>query len=70
MFYIYHIPNYVWKDGRIGKIGCTTNPKIRVKKQGYTDYEILEEHTCIDTASKKRVRTTKGVWIPYGYYII
>ena len=66
MYYIYHIPNYVWKDGRIGKIGCTTNLKERVKKQqGYTDYEILEEHTCIDTVSKRELELQEE----YGYPI-
>jgi len=56
MYYIYHIPNV--------KIGCTINPKRRiVRDQGYTDYEILETHNCIDTASKRE----KELQDEYGY---
>ncbi len=36
MYYIYHIPGE--------KIGLSQTPKDRVKAQGFTDYEILEEH--------------------------
>ena len=58
MYYIYHIPNV--------KIGCTSNPKKRIEEnQGYTDYEILEEHTCIDTASKREIELQKK----YGYRV-
>jgi hypothetical protein len=39
MYYIYHIKGV--------KIGCSTQPKIRVKRQGYTEYEILETHNDI-----------------------
>ena len=55
MYYLYHIPNV--------KIGCTNNPKRRIKSQGYTDYEILETHDCIDTASKRE----KELQDEYGY---
>lgn len=51
MYYIYHIPNV--------KIGCTTNPKKRVKAQGYKEWEILETHKCIDTASKREIELQK-----------
>ena len=44
-YYIYHIPGV--------KIGCTTEPKNRVEKQGYTEYEILEEHTDIYLVSER-----------------
>ena len=48
MYYIYHIPNV--------KIGCTNNPKKRiVKDQGYSEYEILETHDCLDTASDREI---------------
>jgi len=65
MYYIYHIPDYVWKNGRIGKIGASTQPEIRVKKQGYTDYEILEEHSCIYKVSDRELELQKQ----YGYPI-
>ena len=57
MYSIYHIPNV--------KIGCSTNPHSRVKKQGYSDFEILEEHTCIDTVSKRELELQKE----YGYKV-
>jgi len=57
MYYIYHISNV--------KIGCTTNPKRRVKEQGYTEWEILETHECIDTASKREQELQKQ----YGYAV-
>lgn len=53
MYYIYRIPQYVHKNGSIGKIGVSVEPKVRVKAQGYSDYEILEEHTCIYEVSKR-----------------
>ena len=65
MYYIYHIPTFTHKDGSVGKIGCSTNPNGRVKQQGYSDYEILEEHTCIDTVSKRELELQKE----YGYPI-
>ena len=66
MYYIYHIPTFVHKDGSIGKIGCThQKPKVRVDKQGYSDFEVLETHTCIDTASIREQELQKE----YGYPI-
>lgn len=51
-YYIYHIPGV--------KIGCTVEPERRVKRnQQYDYYEILEEHTCIDTASKRELELQK-----------
>ena len=55
MYYIYHIPGV--------KIGCTTNPKGRVKQQGYTHYEILEIHTDIQLVSEREIELQKI----YGY---
>jgi len=65
IYSIYHIPTFIHKNGSIGKIGCTskTNPEDRVKQQGYSEYEILEEHTCIDTVSKRELELQKE----YGY---
>ena len=55
MYYIYHIPNV--------KIGCSSQPKRRITKQGYTDFEILETHDDIDVASKREIELQKE----YGY---
>ena len=57
MYYIYHIPGV--------KIGCSINPKARVKKQGYSDYELLETHTDIKIASIREIELQKQ----YGYEI-
>jgi len=57
MYYIYHIPDI--------KIGCTTEPERRVKRQGYKDYHILEVHSDIDVASKREQELQKE----YGYQI-
>ena len=57
MYYIYHIPNV--------KIGVSEEPDNRVKKQGYTDYEILEKHSCIYKVSKREQELQKE----YGYPI-
>lgn len=65
IYYIYHIPTFVHKDGRIGKIGCTEEEeaRVRVENQGYTEYEILETHTDIMVASKRERELQKE----YGY---
>ena len=65
VYYIYHIPTFIHKNGRIGKIGCTeeVDAKVRVNKQGYTDYEILETHTDIMVASDREIQLQKE----YGY---
>jgi hypothetical protein len=57
MYYIYHIEGV--------KIGCTTNPKGRTKKQGFTEYEILETHTDIKIASERERELQKQ----YGYRV-
>ena len=57
MYFIYHIKGI--------KIGVSTNPEQRVKNQGYTEYEILEEHTCIDTVSTRELELQKE----YGYRV-
>jgi hypothetical protein len=65
MFKIYHIPTFVHKNGKIGKIGCTntSDAKHRVTEQGYTNYEILETHTDIYEASDREIE----LQIQYGY---
>jgi hypothetical protein len=57
MYYIYHIKGV--------KIGCSTEPASRVKKQGYIAYEILETHTDIDVADKRE----KELQTQYGYKV-
>ena len=55
MFYIYHIEGI--------KIGCSTNPKRRVERQGYSDYTILEIHNDINVAANREIELQKK----YGY---
>jgi hypothetical protein len=55
MYYIYHISKV--------KIGCTTNPKKRVKEQGFSNFEILESHSDIYIASDREIELQKQ----YGY---
>jgi hypothetical protein len=57
MFIIYHIKGV--------KIGCTTQPKERVKEQGYSDFEIIENHTDIYLASDREQELQKE----YGYRV-
>jgi hypothetical protein len=57
MYYIYHIPGI--------KIGCSKNPKRRVKAQGYTEFIILETHTDIQIASEREISLQKE----YGFKI-
>ena len=57
-YYIYHI------KGK--KIGCSTNPKKRVRQtHGYKNFEILETHDCIYTASDREQELQKQ----YGYEV-
>lgn len=55
-YYIYEIPGV--------KIGCSTQPKERVEKQGFTEYVILEEHTDIDIASERELILQKEKGYP------
>jgi hypothetical protein len=57
MYYLYHIKGV--------KIGCSTQPKRRVERQGYTEYDILETHTDIDVASVREKKLQKE----YGYRV-
>ena len=56
-YYIYHIKGV--------KIGVSTEPDKRVKKQGYCDYEILETHTDIMKVSVRE----KDLQKQYGYKV-
>jgi len=57
MYYIYHIPGI--------KIGLSINPEQRVRKQGYNEYEILEEHNNVYSASDREIELQKQ----YGYSV-
>jgi hypothetical protein len=57
MYYIYHIKGV--------KIGVSTQPEIRVNRQGYTDFEILETHTDIYEVSNREIQLQNE----YGYEI-
>jgi hypothetical protein len=64
IYYIYHIPNFKWKKTKkLGKIGCTDELKVRMRKQGATEYEILETHSDIYIASDREIELQKQ----YGY---
>jgi hypothetical protein len=49
----------------IGKIGVSTEPKKRVRGQGYIAYDILETHTCIYKVSDREIELQKE----YGYKV-
>lgn len=57
MYFIYHIPGV--------KIGCSINPKRRVRAQKYKEFEILEEHINKNYASIREIELQKQ----YGYQI-
>jgi hypothetical protein len=65
MYYIYHIPTFIQPDGSIGKIGVSEEPEKRTKKQGYTEYEILEDNKCIYLVSYRE----KVLQREYGYKV-
>ena len=56
-YYIYHIPGV--------KIGCTSDLNKRMADQGFTDWNILEEHTDIYLASDREIELQKE----YGYRV-
>ena len=55
-YYIYHIPGV--------KIGCTKDLKTRMRVQGFTDWEILEEHTDIYEASNRELELQEEYGLP------
>lgn len=57
MYYIYHIPGV--------KIGCTQNPKNRIKQQTKGEYEILETHKDKFVAAKRELELQEQ----YGYQV-
>jgi len=56
-YYIYHIQGV--------KVGCSTNPKKRVKEQGYSNYVIIESHSDINIAANRELELQKE----YGYKV-
>lgn len=56
-YYIYHIPGI--------KIGCTSELEVRMQTQGFTEWEILEEHTNIYEVSDREIELQKE----YGYRV-
>jgi hypothetical protein len=65
MYTVYYIPDFVWLDGTIGKIGCTEQePQQRVKDQGYINYEVLEEHVDVYIASDRELALQKQYGLP------
>ena len=65
IYYIYHIPEYVYSDGSIGKIGVsyrlTRRMKENLKKslKEFTKWEVLEEHTDIYKVSDREIELQK-----------
>lgn len=57
MYYIYHIPGV--------KIGCTQNPKNRIKQQTKGEFEILETYKNKFVAAKRELVLQKQ----YGYEV-
>ena len=57
MYYIYHIPEV--------KIGCTCQLEKRMKRQGFTEWEILEVHEDVAIASKRELELQQQ----YGYSV-
>jgi hypothetical protein len=55
MYYIYHIPGV--------KIGCTNNLQRRIREQGFSNYELLEQYSDKFTASNREKELQKK----YGY---
>ena len=56
MHIIYHIPGI--------KIGCTKNLKKRMKEQGFTNWEILEEHEDGWLAGDREIELQKEYGLP------
>jgi hypothetical protein len=71
MYYIYHIPNYVYADGSIGKIGATSDLEYRIKRnkrdslEPFDNWEILEEWDCKFKVSEREIELQKQ----YGYKV-
>ena len=66
---VYHIPDFVYPNGRIGKVGCSKDIKVRMRAnlrkslKPFDFWEILEEYDCKRTAGKRE----RQLQIEYGY---
>jgi hypothetical protein len=71
MYNIYHIPEFVYSDGSIGKIGVshrlTGRMRENLKKsvEGFSNWEVLEEHKDIYKVSDREIELQKQ----YGYKV-
>ena len=72
---IYHLPQYVHSNGRIGKVGCTSQKAYkRARQQNYTfnDFEVLEQYEDIYMASTREIELQKQYDYPVDkvpYYV-
>ena len=55
-YYIYHIPGV--------KIGMTEDLEKRMSDQGFTEWEILETHTCIYEGSRRELELQAEYGLP------
>ena len=55
-YLIYHVPGK--------KIGCTCDLHKRMRDQGFTQWEILEEHNCIYEVSDREIQLQKDYGLP------
>ena len=55
-YYIYHIEGV--------KVGCTSDLQKRMADQGFTSWNILEEHTDIIEASNREIQLQKEYGLP------
>jgi hypothetical protein len=64
MYYIYEIPGV--------KIGCSLEPKARVKAQGYSNYNIIEMHDDPKIAGDRELELQKEYRYPIdsSHYIV
>ena len=59
MYTIYEVPDYIWSNGEIGKIGCTHEPNIRKLAYRNLIFNILEEHTDGWLAGNREIELQK-----------
>ena len=58
-YYIYHIPGV--------KIGMTNELEKRMSAQGFTEWEILETHTCIYEGSRRELELQEEYGLPIDH---
>jgi len=68
---IYHIPDFVYPSGDVGKVGMSKNIQSRITKnkkisaKPFVFWEVLEEYDCKYTASVRE----RQLQIRYGYKV-